>query len=94
MFTLTKLQQLVTFKNPSIATFDQEIEAGPDNSFQLDQDGFMMAFGIDTYGGGTKNDERYLKWIARYKVVDRLGQSKFRYVPVRNCSEADFEKME
>ena len=90
---MLKLKHMVEFKNPSIATFDQEIEASQDNSFRLDDSSFMFAFGIDTYGGSTKNDERYLKWIARYKIVTDEGETIERYVPVHNCTEEDFDKL-
>ena len=92
-FAMLKLKHMVEFKNPSIATFDQEIEASQDNSFRLDDSSFMFAFGIDTYGGSTKNDERYLKWIARYKIVTVEGETIERYVPVHNCTEEDFDKL-
>ena len=47
-FALFKLKHLLEYKNPLITTFDQEIEPpGEENSFSLNSDDFMLAFGID-----------------------------------------------
>ena len=67
IFAMMKLQNLFDFKNPAIAIFKQEIEAGQENSFEITDD-FQMAFGLDTYENGIKNDERYVKWVARHSV--------------------------
>ena len=36
IFAMLKFKHMMEFKNPSIATFDQEIEAGSDDAFHLD----------------------------------------------------------
>ena len=46
VFALLKLQQLLQYKNPSISTFDQEIEPREENAFSLNSDRFMLAFGV------------------------------------------------
>ena len=46
VFALLKLQQLLQYKNPLISTFDQEIEPLEENSFSLNSDRFMLAFGV------------------------------------------------
>ena len=67
LFALLKLQHLLDYKNPSISTFDQEIEAGEENAFPLSSDdGFNMAFTLDKFNGSVINDERYFKWVARF----------------------------
>lgn len=45
----------------------------------------MLAFGIDEFGGSIKNDERYIKWVARLWTV-KEGEIIYDYLPVRNCS--------
>ena len=74
VFALLKVQQLIDFKKPTIASFYQDLEVGPQNAFNLGTDGFMIAFGIDTYKDGVRKDERFLKWIARNKIVTTGGE--------------------
>ena len=62
-FALLKLQHLLEFKNPSISTFDQEIDTSEENSFSLSSDSFMLAFGIERIKDDDVkmiNDERYV----------------------------------
>ena len=78
-----------------ISTFDQEIEPSEENSFSLNTDGFMIAFGIDRYqngGNDYKNDERYVRWFARINTQKLNGEDEVKYLPVRKCSPEDFEK--
>lgn len=92
VFMLLKCRHLMEQQNPSIATFDQELELGADNAFELDDEDFMLAFGIDHYKEGLKNDERYIKWIARHKLVSAEGETTWRYFPVYNCTQSDFDR--
>ena len=93
LFAAVKMQQLLEYKNPSIAIFNQEIEASVDNSYKVNE-GFMIAFGLDTYGRGMKNDERYVKWIARHQkaTTGSPEDRDIKYFPVRYCTDADFDK--
>ena len=94
LFALLKFQHMSEFRNPSITTFEEEIEASIENNFSLQSEGFMIAFGMNSYiDGKVKNDERYVKWIARYEVVDLEGNSTWRYFPVRKCDVADYDKL-
>ena len=95
LFAVHKLQHLLERKNPLISTFDQEIEPSEENSFSLNTDGFMIAFGIDRYqngGNDYKNDERYVRWFARINTQKLNGEDEVKYLPVRKCSPEDFEK--
>ena len=92
MFSLLKFQHLMENRNPSITTFQQEIEASEDNGFELANEEFMIAFGLDTYTEGPKNDERIVKWIARNRIKTAKGERITHFIPVRNCTEADFSK--
>ena len=86
VFALLKIQHLIDFKKPSIASFYQDLDVGPDNAFNLGTDGFMIAFGIETYRSGLRNDARFIKWIARNKIVTTEGERIWHYHPVRNCT--------
>ena len=92
IFALLKLQQMLMFKNPTISTFDQEMEITSDNAFSLNGDDFMLAFAIDEYGGAVKNDERYVKWFARYITKKKGEDTKYDFFPVRNCTSEDYDK--
>ena len=92
LFALLKFQHLMENRNPSITTFQQEIEANHDNGFDLENEGFMIAFGIDTYSEGSKNDERFVKWVARNKIKTATGERFTHYIPIRNCTVADYAK--
>ena len=94
LFALLKFQHMSEFRNPSITTFEEEIEASKENNFSLTSGGFMIAFGMNSYiDGQVKNDERYVKWIARYEVVDLDGNVTWRYFPVRKCNNEDYERL-
>ena len=90
MFAVLKFQHLMENRNPSITTFQQEIEANEGNGFSLANEGFMIAFGLDTYTEGPKNDERIVKWIARNRIKTAAGERMTHFIPVRNCTKADF----
>ena len=92
VFALLKIQHLINFKKPSIASFYQDLDVGPENAFNLGSDGFMIAFGIETYIDGLRNNPRFLKWIVRNRIVSSEGERKFIYHPVRNCTKSDFDK--
>ena len=82
------------FRNPSITTFEEEIEASKENNYLITSGGFMIAFGMNSYiDGKVKNDERYVKWIARHEVVDLAGKVTWRYFPVRKCNDEDYRKL-
>ena len=68
------------------------MEASKNNPFDLSQDRFMIGFSIQSINGGVKNDERYVKWVAKQLIVNRNGDVTNRYWPVRNCTKADFDK--
>ena len=52
----------------------------------------MLAFGLDTYGGAAKNDERYVKWIARSETRLANGEITHEYHKVRKCTDKDWSK--
>ena len=52
----------------------------------------MLAFGVENSIEGIKNDERYIKWIARQKIVSVDAKTKWLYFPVHNCTQNDFSK--
>ena len=67
-----------------------------DESYNLNSDGFMLAFGIDNNRGEIGeiiDDPRMLKWVA---VLNRRGRSSNtitkKPIPVRKCSPDDYGK--
>ena len=62
------------------------------DKFFLKENGVMMAFAVEGYlDRKTKDDPRYVKYIARVVGVDH-GHPYEQILPVRKCTEADYEK--
>ena len=89
LFALTKFKHLVQHDNPEInERFDQEL-LSKDEHFNTNEPGFMMAFGIEYFGVGTRNDPRYIKWVARHFLIED-GKTNINYIPLHPCTEEDF----
>ena len=68
-FGLLKLQHLVEKKNPALVTNTEDL--GEYASFKLDDDGFMMAFSLETITNQVLDyDTRHVRWIARTWMLD------------------------
>mmetsp|Transcript_6423 Transcript_6423/g.7686 ORF Transcript_6423/g.7686 Transcript_6423/m.7686 type:complete len:87 (-) Transcript_6423:563-823(-) len=75
---------MMQHKNPSITTNKKEA-TGPDHSFDLRDENFMLAFGLDSYTEGMKADKRFYKWVARFESQNL----EFDYYPVYECTAED-----
>ena len=64
MFSIMKYQLLLMRKNPQITSNTEENAFPVDHKLNLIDTGFAMAFGLDHFTEGVKNDPRYVKWVA------------------------------
>ena len=72
-FGLLKLEHLVLSKNPLINTYKEPVEE--DEHYQLPNKNFMVAFGAEKLDGTPLNDPRYIKWVARFMIDDKILSS-------------------
>ena len=77
-------------KNPSISVFESDLVASKENSFPLSHENFMLAFGLRDFFSSFKNDERYVKWVARSYHVASDGQVTNSWFPVHKCTDSDY----
>ena len=49
-----------------------------------------MAFAIESFSSGKKDDSHYLKWVARLFLVSD-GKVTIKFLPLSPCNESDFE---
>ena len=69
MFAGLKLQHLIEHKNPSITTNTRALEIG--EKYDLASDDFKIAFSAATVAFEPKSDPRYMRWVARFRTVDK-----------------------
>ena len=62
-FAYLKLEHLRLRKNPSVSAFTESIDG---QLYDVSQDDFQIAIGIDHWFEGVKNDARFLKWIVHF----------------------------
>ena len=55
---------MLEHKNPSITSYARDMEPSRENNFDLDNEHFMLAFGMRSFRDGIRDDERYVKWVA------------------------------
>ena len=60
-FALVKLEHLVSRKNPSISVNEEDLAKG--ETYNALDDDFMMAFSMEHFLTGPKNDLRYIQWV-------------------------------
>ena len=80
LFVLLKLEHLLNRKNPSISKFTDEMNL--DGVYDLSQDDFQLAVGIEHWFEGIKNDGKYLKWMVNhytYTGEDTLVSATISY---------------
>ena len=63
-YILLKVEHLFSRKNPSISKFTDATNT--DGVYNLNQDDFQLAVGIEHWFEGVKNDGKYLKWMVTH----------------------------
>ena len=92
LFCTLKLKHLLTRHNPTVNSYEVSIDSFDDqvSKFNTSDDGFMMAFAIDS-DNGLKQDPRFIKWVARYiQIID--GETVVRNILLQPCTEEDMQK--
>ena len=94
LFSLLKLQHLMSKHNPSINVFE-DINAWGTGDVMVpeESDDFMVAFAVTSIGDPVrvKNDPSFVKWVAfQRNVVD--GQETAYEVPVHKCTDEEYAR--
>ena len=90
VFAQMKLKHLLEHKSPSIATNSHSIEEGA--RYDAQRDDFVMAFGIENFAEGIKDDPRFTQWLASYSTADSDGNYQERYYPMHKCTDSEYAK--
>ena len=62
-----------------------------DESFDITNSDFMMAFTLQQWDGGYKDDPRYIQWTMQVTdVID--GDEKKIFYPLHKCTDEEFER--
>ena len=93
MFSVLKLQHLLSKHNPQVNSFvERDAFDDQDVYWAEDDDEFMIAFLVTHFiKGDVKNDPKYVKWFAEF-VLQEDGVFSYGEVPMHVCNETDFAK--
>ena len=91
VFALFKMQQLLVKHNPQILQINDDDALDNSSSWSTSEKDFAMAFAVEHFSSGYKNDAQYFKWlVAHYVQVD--GVFTIMYHETHPCTEDDYEK--
>ena len=91
MFAGLKLQHLIEHKNPSITTNTRALEIG--EKYDLASDDFKIAFSAATVAFEPKSDPRYMRWVARFRTVDKSIDTE-EEIPLHVCSDEEIAEFD
>ena len=89
-FAMVKWNHLYEYKSPSITAFSQKIDEGA--RFNPAQEEFMMAFTIEHFQEGVKDDPRFVQWILNYSSADKDGKYSIISYPMHQCRPDEMAK--
>lgn len=90
LFAMVKWEHMNEYKSPSITAFSQTVEEGA--RFNPGQEDFMMAFAIEHFIDGVKDDPRFLQWIMNYSFADKDGKYTAVSYPMHPCRPDEMAK--
>lgn len=66
-FAIMKLADMLQRQNPAVTQFVQQDAFSADEVYDLRENNFRMAFGIEhIFTGNSLDDQRYVRWVAHY----------------------------
>ena len=83
---------MLEYKSPSISSYKRDIEEG--QRFDIQRDDFILAFGLENFYTGVKDDPRFVQWYATYNSADSDGKSKEKNFPMHKCTDAELAKFD
>ena len=86
-----KLQHMLIRKAPQIFTVTQEDLFDVSDTYNLEDENFMMAIGVEHWVDGPKMDSRYLMFTAAVIKQSLSGYVEELY-PMYPCTEEQFAK--
>ena len=88
-FSLVKLQDLITHKNPTL--IETEVPSEEDARYDLSDSEFMVAVALEHWSQGRKDDPRYTQWLSRfYTFID--GAETKEWYRSHTCSDEEFAR--
>ena len=90
VFAQMKLKHILEYKSPSITTNSHSIEEGA--RYDAQRDDFVMAFGIEHFFDGIKDDPRFTQWFVSYKTGDYDGNYQERNYLMHKCTDSEYAK--
>ena len=89
-YSFLKLEDLLNRENPLLITND--LPAALDDTFSIPESDFMLAFTLEDWLTGVKDDPRYIQWIVHEYRMTEEGDHEFKYYPTHKCTDEEFER--
>lgn len=92
MFSLIKLTHLYSRHNPIVNTYLERDVYGPEDSFDMLAEEFMVAFTLEDYNTQqTKTDTRYVKFFAEYSNMTS-GERDRLEISLHPCTDEEYAR--
>ena len=92
LFAESKLQALLNRKSPSITSYTQSVEEG--SKFDTNEEDFVIAFALENFFDGLKDDPRFVQWIAKYSYAESDGTYHVINYPMHRCTDEEMAKFD
>lgn len=92
LFSLVKLEHLLSKHNPTVNTFEDKNVFGTADVYKpASSEEFMMAFAVTSEKDAwkVKHDPRFVKWLAYQRTVLN-GEETYNEVPLHPCTEEEY----
>ena len=93
LYSTLKLEELIERKRPSIVTNIDENALIDGDEYNTREENFMIAVGAKNYLSGSKDDPRYVKWVASLTKESESGPELVNY-EMHPCSVEELEKFD
>ena len=84
IFALIKLEHLANRKNPDLSSIIESIDEG--EIYDLNEEDFMMAFTLEHWSTGIKNDTRYFQWVLQVSTSSAFNGG-VQFYPMHRCTD-------
>ena len=88
-FAVIKVQKLLTRKNPDFSSYSTLLDK--DEKYDLANPEFMIAFALDHWKEGPKDNKDFIHWAVTMHTVTELVTEEAQY-PVHICTDEEFSR--
>ena len=89
-YSILKLENMLTKKNPVLRT--RKSPVGSDARYDVRDSDFMVAFAVEHWLSGWKDDLRYIQWVVNEIVYIDNVEAKFLFHSTHRCTDEEFAR--